>query len=219
MKRSAHFSDDGRYRYSLRREWAPGEQGIGWVMLNPSTADATTDDPTIRRVVAFSSGWGYGWCEVINLFALRATDPRALVRAADPVGPTNDAFLVEWIRSRATLVAAWGVVPLPLKDRVGRLLELAAARPLACLGMTRDGSPRHPLHMARDARLSAFTQARGGPVARGIARTPAASAGDVQDGVGLLGAAAEKVDGALGRHRHQLHPAVTGLSPDFVQHR
>jgi hypothetical protein len=92
--RSAVISPCGRYRYRLDRRWADGPS-IAWIMLNPSTADSNTDDPTIRRIRAFSQAWGFGALTVVNLYAWRATDPRDLWQAPGPVGPENDAYLVE----------------------------------------------------------------------------------------------------------------------------
>lgn len=84
--RAAVLSPCGRYRYELTRRWAPGPL-VGWVMLNPSRADAHTDDPTVRRCVGFAHRWGYGGLIIRNLYALRATDPAALADHLDPVGP------------------------------------------------------------------------------------------------------------------------------------
>src|SRR6187200_2293770 len=85
VDRSASFSSDRRYRYRLDRWWSDGAPPVVWVMLNPSAADATVDDPTIRRVVALSRSWGFGGCTVVNLFGWRAAHPRDLASVADPV--------------------------------------------------------------------------------------------------------------------------------------
>lgn len=81
--RDAKLSADGLYRYRLGRTWCPSERGVVWVMLNPSTADAHFDDPTIRRCVGFARSWGMGWITVVNLYAFRATYPQELERCAD----------------------------------------------------------------------------------------------------------------------------------------
>jgi hypothetical protein len=105
--RDAVLSDDGRYRYRLSRRWTEGPT-LHWVMLNPSTADADKDDPTIRRCVGFATHNGFGSISVCNLFALRATNPRELIPACSAaVGPANDKFIQE-IPSGSTVVAAWG---------------------------------------------------------------------------------------------------------------
>src|SRR5881396_744410 len=104
----ATFSRDRRYRYRLWRRWDRSRAVVAFVMLNPSTADAMHDDPTIRRCIGFARNWGFGGVDVVNLFALRATDPRALRRAHDPVGPANDRHIAS-AGSRASLVIlAWG---------------------------------------------------------------------------------------------------------------
>lgn len=124
-------------------------------MLNPSTADASRDDPTIRRCLAFSKAWGFGAMTVVNIFALRATDPARLARASDPVGPDNDQAILEGVDSAAMSVAAWGV-HAGLRHRGAEVLDLLADRPVHCLGTTQDGSPRHPLYMARSSRARPY---------------------------------------------------------------
>lgn len=151
----AVLSDCGRYRYTLTRRWAPGAPML-FVMLNPSTADASMDDPTIRRCIGFAKREGCGALEVVNLFAFRATDPAALSTATDPIGPDNDRHIVEAAVRGGVIVAAWGAsVPAALRTRpaqVGRLLRETRLR-LWCLGMTSGGAPRHPLYVRGDAAL------------------------------------------------------------------
>lgn len=155
LRAGADFSDCGRYRYRLWREWNPQLEAVGFLMLNPSTADATADDPTIRRCLGFARRWDYGRLEVVNIFAYRATDPRELRAAEDPVGPEND----EWIERVAAkcarrLVCAWSNWGR-LADRAGdvcRVLRRAEVR-LLCLGTTKHGHPLHPLYQPADADL------------------------------------------------------------------
>jgi hypothetical protein len=154
----AAISDDGLYRYSLTRIWdacalaAPAT----FIMLNPSTADAIVDDPTIRRCVAFAKAWGCGGLHVLNLYALRSTDPRGLWTAPDPVGPDNDAHLTDAAcRARhygSPLVAAWGMNAKPGRTLQVRALPCMSA--LRCLGVTKSGAPRHPLYLRSDSTLS-----------------------------------------------------------------
>jgi len=110
----ADLSPDGFYRYSLGRRWTPGEKLLVVIGLNPSTADATQDDPTIRRCVGFAKRWGFGGLLMLNLFAYRATDPEelrgAIARGLDPVGPLNDAKLLGFTDGCPALVA-WGSHP------------------------------------------------------------------------------------------------------------
>lgn len=107
MNRSAFLSECGVYRYELTRTWGDGDRLL-WIMLNPSTADADLDDPTIRRVIGFSRGFGYSGAIVANLFALRSTDPKALRTHPDPVGPANNAMLAQLARRSPFAVCAWG---------------------------------------------------------------------------------------------------------------
>jgi hypothetical protein len=141
----------GTYRYRLWRQWDRTQPRVAFVMLNPSTADAVTDDPTIRRCIRLAQSWGYGSVEVVNLFAYRATQPAVLRRVADPIGPKNDRYLLQTRRRARTIIAAWGNHGL-LGGRgrvVLRLLGNEAG--WHCLGMTKHGQPRHPLYVRRDA--------------------------------------------------------------------
>ena len=142
----AVFDDDLVYRYLLWRRWADGPL-LTWIMLNPSTADALEDDPTIRRVVGFSTAAGYAGCEVVNLWAYRATDPTDLKSAVEPSGPHNDSFLRRHISGAPEVVVAWGAsvdgLGLPMPD----ILEMVGNTPMRCLGVTQSGQPRHPLYI------------------------------------------------------------------------
>jgi len=138
----ATFSRDRRYRYRLWRRWDRARPVVAFVMLNPSTADARRDDPTIRRCIGFARRWGYGGIEVVNLFAYRSTDPRLLRRLRDPVGRDNHRHIRRALRKAALVIVGWGAwtVRSPLED-------LGRAR---CLGLTSGGQPRHPLYLRRD---------------------------------------------------------------------
>ncbi|MDX1418627.1 MAG: DUF1643 domain-containing protein [Rubricoccaceae bacterium] len=150
----AEFSRCGRYRYLLTRTWDPARERVVFIGLNPSTADATRDDPTIRRIVGFARRWGAGGVDVLNLFAYRATDPRAMKAAADPVGPENDRYLAAYAGCAAVTVAAWGVHGA----HRGRAEAVAAwLGDLRCLGTTRAGHPRHPLYLRRNTPLQRWT--------------------------------------------------------------
>jgi hypothetical protein len=152
---SAYLSECGRYRYSLTRDVAPltGEGTCTFVMLNPSSADAEKDDPTVRRCIRFARDWGYARLTVVNLYAFRATDPRALKTATDPVGPENDHVLSVVFGASDRIVAAWGCHAAP--ERVAEVMGWPI-RPRICLGLTKDGAPRHPLYVRADARLVGF---------------------------------------------------------------
>lgn len=144
----AALSPCGRYRYTLYRRWDLSLPIVAFVMLNPSTADAQKDDPTIRRCIRFAQMWGNGGIVVVNLFALRATDPKALYAAEDPIGPENDMALVSATSGRR-VIAAWGAHG-SLRDRARRVMEILADRPMFALGLTKDGHPKHPPARGRE---------------------------------------------------------------------
>ena len=142
------------YRYelarSLRHSLFDDPRTVLFVMLNPSTADETTDDPTIRRCIGFARSWGFTELRVANLFAMRATDPRELRTAADPIGLGNDEALAREIARAGLVVAAWGVHGTFL-DRDRKVVAAHPETRWTCVGTTRDGHPRHPLYVRADA--------------------------------------------------------------------
>lgn len=161
VRRSARISEGGRYRYTLVRRWdfgAVSRPPAQFIMLNPSTADAELDDPTIRRCVGFARALDAGGIVVVNLYAYRATKPADLWRADDPVGPDADLYLALVARRAvledAPLIAAWGANAKP--DRVAEALRViersGATDRLTALGVTAAGAPRHPLYMPATAR-------------------------------------------------------------------
>lgn len=158
MTSGAKFSTCRRYRYTLNREWGAGLR-MAFVGLNPSTADETTDDPTIRRCVAFARGWGFGSLVMLNLFAWRDTSPRAMKLVDDPIGVENDAVIARIGEQSAMIVAAWGVHGSHI-NREQQVLCLLHDRGLAgkvrCLGTTKAGNPKHPLYLNRQTRPRAF---------------------------------------------------------------
>jgi len=141
------------YRYQLWRTWDPHLPRCAFVMLNPSTADAHDDDPTIRRCVGFAKSWGFGGIFVVNVFAFRATKPADLRKAADPVGPHNGKALVTVARACSRVVVAWGAAcrwrGRPLSDRQALTIirGCQVGEPVLCLGKTKAGFPRHPLYV------------------------------------------------------------------------
>lgn len=161
----ARFSPCGRYRYALdvalplSLEWQGGTQQrrwLGFVMLNPSTADEVKLDPTLRRCADFATRWGFQGMRIRNLFALRSTDPRELARVEDPEGPDNPAAiheLVEREHNVGKIVVAWGAWGAE-RERIFSAGVVAMLRAheveLFCLGRTADGSPRHPLYVRAD---------------------------------------------------------------------
>jgi hypothetical protein len=161
----AYLSTCRTWRYALWRLWGFQSYGncVMFIGLNPSTADETKDDPTIRRCIRFAKSWGYDGIYMLNLYAFRATDPKAMVHSADPVGPGNDEAF-GYYRSRCGLiVAAWGSLETRYRPRVqwqSRITRVAqeAGATLHCLGTTKDGSPRHPLYVSGSTQLVPWTQ-------------------------------------------------------------
>jgi hypothetical protein len=149
MEMGAVFDSTGRYRYTLWRSWNPDASRLVFVMLNPSTADAHTNDATIRRCIQFAQAWGYGALEVVNLFALVATYPQTLRQAADPIGAECDRYLLEAAFRGDRVVLAWGNWG-QLHRRDEGVLNLLSQQKLYCLGMNQSGQPRHPLYLRKD---------------------------------------------------------------------
>ena len=150
---SAVFSPCRTWRYRLERVWNPALPRATFILLNPSTADETLDDPTIRRCIGFAKSWGMGGLVLGNAFALRSTDPFALRAHQDPQGPENDRHLAE-IAAQAhegIVVCGWGThANLHQRDRaVIGVIENAGGRPHS-LKRTKYGEPGHPLYLRKD---------------------------------------------------------------------
>lgn len=153
MQKSAIISPCGLYRYHLSRFWGPDECSVCcFIGLNPSTADANLDDPTIRRCINFAKAWGFDGLWMVNLFAFRATKPGDMKGAADPVGPDNDDHLGEAIMQASLTIAAWGVHG-SYKGRDKQVIaRYGHDDRISCLGLTKDGHPKHPLYLKADTK-------------------------------------------------------------------
>lgn len=150
---SAIISECGQYRYQLSRKTKCPLRWVKrclFIMLNPSTADAEKDDPTIRRCLYFAGRAGCTDLTVVNLFALRSTDPSTLASHVDPQGPENMKHIVEAFESHELVIAAWGAHPMA---KCSLAKEIAKLDGVFCLGKTKDGSPRHPLYVRKDQPL------------------------------------------------------------------
>ena len=157
----AEISDCGKYRYLLWRTWAPAIlPPLGVIMLNPSTANATENDPTIRRVIKRAAASHYGGIIVGNLYGWRSVSPRRMYEDShNPVGRDNDSYLLMIGKLCPTVLCAWGT-----KAERGRgtlikemLKALQPAPPrLVHLGLTKDGHPKHPLYIRSDKTLEEF---------------------------------------------------------------
>ncbi|KPF78372.1 hypothetical protein IP83_18385 [Novosphingobium sp. AAP93] len=148
MLTDATISSCGRYRYSLSRKWDDAPTVL-FVMLNPSTADATKDDRTIGRCISFAKSWGFGSLIVGNLFAFRTPSPAELMEAKEPVGPENDHWLERLSKEASLTVAAWGNTG----SYLGRAGEVAPRlNNPHYLKLTGAGQPSHPLYVSGDTR-------------------------------------------------------------------
>lgn len=143
----AVYSDCEAYRYLLTRVWGEGRKAL-FVMLNPSTATEMQNDPTVERCERRARALGFGAFRVANIFAFRATDPKVMRAAADPVGSGNDAAILDSVPWADSIVCAWGNHGDHLNrgHQVARLLRETGA-PLLHLGLTGQGQPRHPLYV------------------------------------------------------------------------
>lgn len=149
---------DGAYRWRLWRCWDEALPAVVFVMLNPSTADALRDDPTVRKCIAYARAWGYGCLEVRNLFDLRATDPRAMLKHPVPKSHHADAAIRDATSGR-DVVAAWGNDGAHLGRGmwVAREMLRPRAAHLWHLGLTKTGHPKHPLYLRNDVARTEWT--------------------------------------------------------------
>jgi hypothetical protein len=156
MIKDAIISADKKYRYSLKRCWNPEKRQILFIGLNPSKADATADDNTITRLINFTKDHGYGGFEIVNLYALRATDYKELLKETDPFGPENWNPLTKWSGKLKTVIFMWGRHRFidgeyTITSRVINMYPQAL-----CFGHNQDGSPKHPLYLSSETKLIRF---------------------------------------------------------------
>jgi len=149
ITKTADLCESGLYRYALTRIWKPEAGLVGFIMLNPSTADAEVDDATIRKCMGFADKWGYGGITVANLFAYRETSPAVLKDNAyeiDCVGPRNNAAILKAANDSQLLIAAWGNHG-KLLNRDKAVRKLLSEHLLHSLdGLSKTGQPNHPLY-------------------------------------------------------------------------
>lgn len=150
---SAVMSECGKYRYSLSRIWDDSKPKVLFIMLNPSTADAENDDPTIRRCIGFAKDWGYGGLHVVNLFARRATDPKELLSYSFVVGIENIKYFKKMSALSEIAVCAWGngSIVKKLQKRLDHTWKPLywIDKPLHYLELSNDGTPKHPLYLPK----------------------------------------------------------------------
>jgi hypothetical protein len=148
LENDAVISDCGKYRYLLRRTWDAKKPRALLVMLNPSTADAKRDDPTIKSCVRLLSALHYGSMEVVNLFAWRATEPDELYHTANTIGPNNDGGIGAAVNRCDVVICAWGAHPVAEKRAREIISLIQSHRPAVfCFGKTKSGAPKHPLYI------------------------------------------------------------------------
>ena len=144
MKTDAKFSKDRIYRYALWRIWDDNQPKVMFIGLNPSTADETKDDPTVRRCRGFAKLWGFGGLIMANIFAYRATEPENMKSTGDPTGPENDEWLLKLTQEATLVIGAWGNHG-EFRGRGKEVLDLIPD--LYCLKMNKTGHPAHPLYL------------------------------------------------------------------------
>ena len=157
MFRHAVFDSTTVYRYRLIRTWDNGPR-VAFILLNPSIADSTHDDPTIRRCIGFARAWGYAGVDVVNLFAFRTPYPSDLRLASDPVGPDNDAHVLAVAAESSAVILGWGNHG-GYCDRAQAVIRLLSGVPaLYIFGLTGAGQPRHPLYLPASQPRLVFTR-------------------------------------------------------------
>jgi len=147
MKTVAHFSADRKFRYALWRIWDESLSKVMFIGLNPSVANETEDDPTIKRCVEFAKSWGHGGLIMGNLFAYCATDPQQMMKALNPVGEENDQWLIKLSKEAAIVVGAWGDDGA-FRNRGSEVRRLI--HDLYYLKLNKSGEPAHPLYLHSD---------------------------------------------------------------------
>ncbi|MDW9481896.1 DUF1643 domain-containing protein [Sinorhizobium meliloti] len=161
IRAGATFSDCGRYRPLLWRDWdgAPNPGHVLWIGMNPSTADGDVDDPTVRRECDFTAAWGYGIYRKCNVMDFRATQPKALLQPGiSPRSDINLSIIVEQARSAQLVILAFGSLHRKLSSFGTDVVAALETENIdaTCLGFTANGSPRHPLYLRKDAERVPF---------------------------------------------------------------
>lgn len=144
MERGAVISECGKYRYQLWRIWDESKPLVLFIMLNPSKADATKDDSTIKRCIGFAKSWNFGGFYVGNLYAFRATKPKDMKQAKYPEGKDNKKHIAEMAKKCRLVVCAWG-------NNEGNL-DIIDMEDLHYLRLSKNGTPWHPLYLPKDSK-------------------------------------------------------------------
>lgn len=154
MRKEAIISRDGRYRYQLLRQWDRSGKALLVIGLNPSTADSQNDDNTSRICINYAKKWNFGTLIIANLFAFRATDPKQLWKASDPVGPENDFYLQQFIQDTDLCLCAWSHYG-NYQNRASTVYQWI--KDPKCLCQLKNGSPGHPLYKSKDLKPVDYT--------------------------------------------------------------
>lgn len=155
--KGATLSLNGIYRYDLLRQWQSGKLCC-FIGLNPSTADANLDDPTIRRCIGFAKKFGYAGFIMLNAYSYRATKPSDMLAYSEPIGRCTDEFLAKIFADKAIghCIACWGNNISQRRQNAVLNLAKASARQLYCFGLTKQNKPKHPLYLPKTSELQAF---------------------------------------------------------------
>ena len=162
MKKEAIISNCGKYRHWLIRSWDDSKDMCCFIMLNPSTADADNDDPTIRRCISFSKKWGFGGFCVVNLFDLRTPKPSVLFESENPCSDRADYFIEQALNEFSQIIPAWGNhgIYQERSQEVNWMIGHSfLAEPARCLGFNKSGEPKHPLYVKLEQPLIDYTNA------------------------------------------------------------
>lgn len=156
----ASFNEDRTCRYTLWRKWDSRKGMVAFVGLNPSTANETVNDPTVRRCINFARKWGYGGIYMLNIFAYRATDPSEMKKQEHLDLQDNIEKIVEVARECDLVVGCWGVHG-SFMGQGKKVVEVLGKNgiKLYCLGITKDGHPKHPLYLRGDLKPVLFEEA------------------------------------------------------------
>lgn len=159
MRKLAEISLCGNYRYSLERIWDAYQGTIKWILLNPSTADAYQDDATIRRLISFTKTFGFNGMYVYNLFAYRSKNPKELLKVKNPIGDKNNSKF-RYLNKNGNhcdsiIIIAWGNHG-KIFNRDKKVLQMLKDQKLYCLGITKQGQPKHPLYLSKNTKLIEF---------------------------------------------------------------
>lgn len=153
LETGAIISECNKYRYKLWRIWDSEKPLVMFLMLNPSTADANSNDPTIRRCINFAKFWGYGGIVVCNLFAYRATNPKDLLKISNPIGDLNVVYIKECIELCERVICAWGNASIVKKMAYMSVFfnSITFGRDKLCfIDRSKNGTPKHPLYLKSD---------------------------------------------------------------------